>query len=248
MLLSGMSTSVVTPPAAAASVAVSNPSHSVRPGSLMCTWVSTSPGRSTSPSARRTIERALSSVSNGATTAMRPSRTPITHATSRSPTTARGATNAVSKLSVTTSSKPLDKRRHRQPGLARVGSVVADNCRLDQAIWPIGSDEDLALIAQPEGAQVDQEVMLVGGREPDLGDVAEALQHPMSHLVERLLQGTAVGRREGLEQRCLDRGVPPVPVPVRPRVPPSSHERGREDPIVGLLQGGVFVFQIPLEL
>ncbi len=53
-----MSTSVVTPPSAAACVPVTNPSHSVRPGSLMCTWVSTTPGttyavsgtRSTSPS------------------------------------------------------------------------------------------------------------------------------------------------------------------------------------------------------
>ena len=33
-----MSTSVVTPPAAAARVAVAKPSHSVRPGSLMWTW------------------------------------------------------------------------------------------------------------------------------------------------------------------------------------------------------------------
>ena len=43
---SGMSHIVVTPPAAAARVAVANPSHSVRPGSLTCTWVSTSPGSS----------------------------------------------------------------------------------------------------------------------------------------------------------------------------------------------------------
>ena len=35
--LSGMSMMVVTPPAAAARVAVSKPSHSVRPGSLTCT-------------------------------------------------------------------------------------------------------------------------------------------------------------------------------------------------------------------
>ena len=49
-LLSGMSTIVVTPPAAAARVAVANPSHSVRPGSLTCTWVSTSPGSSTTSS------------------------------------------------------------------------------------------------------------------------------------------------------------------------------------------------------
>ena len=46
---------VVTPPAAAARVADAKPSHSVRPGSLTCTWVSTSPGSSTSSSARSTI-------------------------------------------------------------------------------------------------------------------------------------------------------------------------------------------------
>ncbi len=45
LLLSGMSTSVVIPPAAAAAVAVGNPSQSARPGSLMWTWVSTRPGR-----------------------------------------------------------------------------------------------------------------------------------------------------------------------------------------------------------
>ena len=52
MLFSGMSTIVVTPPAAAAAVAVANPSHSVRPGSFTCTWLSTSPGSSTSSRAR----------------------------------------------------------------------------------------------------------------------------------------------------------------------------------------------------
>ena len=44
--LSGMSTIVVTPPAAAALVAVAKPSQWVRPGSLTCTWVSTRPGSS----------------------------------------------------------------------------------------------------------------------------------------------------------------------------------------------------------
>src|SRR5688572_386745 len=47
MELSGMSTMVVMPPAAAARVALAKPSHSVRPGSLTWTWVSTSPGRMT---------------------------------------------------------------------------------------------------------------------------------------------------------------------------------------------------------
>ena len=51
MLLSGMSTTVVTPPAAAAAVAEAKPSHSVRPGSLMCTCESTRPGSRTQSSA-----------------------------------------------------------------------------------------------------------------------------------------------------------------------------------------------------
>jgi len=48
-----MSTIVVMPPAAAARVAVSKPSHSVRPGSLTCTCVSTRPGEITHPSLAR---------------------------------------------------------------------------------------------------------------------------------------------------------------------------------------------------
>ena len=56
---SGMSQIVVTPPASAARVADANPSHSVRPGSLTCTCVSTSPGsRARSP---RSTSRSASS-------------------------------------------------------------------------------------------------------------------------------------------------------------------------------------------
>ncbi len=52
--LRGMSTRVVMPPAAAARVAVQKPSHSVRPGSLTWTWVSTRPGsRTSSPRSSR---------------------------------------------------------------------------------------------------------------------------------------------------------------------------------------------------
>lgn len=43
----GMSTIVVTPPAAAALVALQNPSQDVRPGSFTCTWQSTMPGITT---------------------------------------------------------------------------------------------------------------------------------------------------------------------------------------------------------
>ena len=55
MLFSGMSTIVVTPPAAAAAVAVANPSQPVRPGSLTCTWLSTRPGSRTWSPGRSTV-------------------------------------------------------------------------------------------------------------------------------------------------------------------------------------------------
>src|SRR5438132_9612435 len=49
--LSGMSASVVTPPAAAPRVAARQPSHSSRPGSLTWTWASTTPGNTCRPRA-----------------------------------------------------------------------------------------------------------------------------------------------------------------------------------------------------
>ena len=70
MELRGMSTMVVIPPATAARVAVAKPSHSVRPGSLTCTWLSTRPGSSTSSSARVTAPAGASS--NAVTAVIRP--------------------------------------------------------------------------------------------------------------------------------------------------------------------------------
>ena len=85
MLLSGMSTIVVTPPAAAARVALAKPSHSVRPGSLTCTCVSTSPGSSTSSSASTTTVRAAARRRRTATRAViTPSRIRTATAVSRS--------------------------------------------------------------------------------------------------------------------------------------------------------------------
>jgi hypothetical protein len=87
MELSGMSRIVVTPPAAAARVADAKPSHSVRPGSLTWTCVSTRPGIRTSSSRRVMIcgfETALRASSttglvgspgNGFETALRASST-----------------------------------------------------------------------------------------------------------------------------------------------------------------------------
>ena len=82
MLLSGMSMIVVTPPAAAARVAVAKPSHSVRPGSLTCTWLSTRPGSSTSSSARSMVSAPSSRDSSGSIATTTPSRTAMQRGTS----------------------------------------------------------------------------------------------------------------------------------------------------------------------
>ncbi len=77
MLLSGMSTSVVTPPAAAARVAVAKPSHSVRPGSLMWTCESTMPGEmmASPASTTRTPGGSWPVVTGSVTAAMTPAAT-----------------------------------------------------------------------------------------------------------------------------------------------------------------------------
>src|SRR5215216_2861674 len=59
-------------------------------------------------------------------------------------------------------------------GQPRVGSVVAAHGRLDQPVGPVVGVEDLVVVLQPEAGQVVDEVVLVGGREADLGDLGLA--------------------------------------------------------------------------
>ncbi|EEQ36763.1 hypothetical protein CLUG_00887 [Clavispora lusitaniae ATCC 42720] len=75
----GMSTTVVTPPAAAACVPEAKPSHSVRPGSFKCTCASTKPGMMTlgdtsrsSPTSNRAITSSACRRMPGATWRMDP--------------------------------------------------------------------------------------------------------------------------------------------------------------------------------
>ena len=82
MLLSGMSRIVVTPPAAAARVAVSKPSHSVRPGSLTCTWLSTRPGQQDLVVGQVDGRSPSSPASRGSMATTTPSRTPTQRGTS----------------------------------------------------------------------------------------------------------------------------------------------------------------------
>ena len=62
----------------------------------------------------------------------------------------------------------------RQPSrTSRVVSAVAHDGGLDQPVGAVGGDEDLAVVGQPvdvEPGEVDEEVVLVGRDERDLGD------------------------------------------------------------------------------
>ena len=98
-----MSITVVTPPAAAARVAVANPSHSVRPGSFTWTWVSTRPGSSTWTPGSSSVRAASRAAPGPATAAIRPSRTATVAGRTPSGVTTRCArtTSSYSAIAVT---------------------------------------------------------------------------------------------------------------------------------------------------
>ena len=140
---SGMSISVVTPAAAAALVAVSNPSHSVRPGSLMCTWVSTRPGISTSSGCRVATYLLGGDGANGSIPTIRPIRTRtvalcscpsmiargawMTRSTGRAPEPAAEALPSAWPFSATSMAGVTQPSYGRLPARSRHGK--RDSCR-----------------------------------------------------------------------------------------------------------------------
>ena len=73
-----------------------------------------------------------------------------------------------------------DRRRDRLdqrvgvPGRARVGRAVAHDGGLDQPVRPVVGVEDLVRVLEPERRQVDDEVVLVGHRQPHLCTLGQA--------------------------------------------------------------------------
>ena len=127
-LFSGMSTMVVTPPAAAAAVAVPKPSQSARPGSLTCTCVSTRPGSRTTSPASSTTRRAVRVAVSGSTAAIVPSLTATQPGPSPSGVTIRCARSSSSNSA--TSSRP-GRRGGAERRAVRAPPAVAGDVR-----WP----------------------------------------------------------------------------------------------------------------
>src|SRR6266568_1114883 len=90
--------------------------------------------------------------------------------------------------------------------------------------------------------------MLVRHRHPDLGDLRVGLEHSLAHGVQGLLQGQAVLAGERLEQDAPHVSVALGPVEVGARVPPAGGDRGGQDAVRGLGQGGVAIAREPGEL
>jgi hypothetical protein len=108
--------------------------------------------------------------------------------------------------------------------------------------------EHLAAVIQPERTEVDQEVMLVRGRQPDFGDLLVGREHRRAHLPQALLECAAVYGRELFDQHPADAGVDRVPVGVRTEMTPASGQRRGQHPVVGLRQRRVPVAQESGEL
>src|SRR5690606_35741131 len=109
---------------------------------------------------------------------------------------------------------------------------------LDLSVGTVGDVEDLVRVLHAEGREVHEEVVQVGHREADLGDLGVGLQGRLAHVEQRLLQGQGVEVGEGLQQHPADVVVDDVEVDVGRRVAPPGGDGRRQDPVGGLLQGG----------
>ena len=119
--------------------------------------------------------------------------------------------------------------------------VVAPHGALDQPVRPVVGVVDDLRVVQPERAQVLQEVVPVGQRQPDLGDPGVPLQHGLAHRVQGLLQGAcwAARRRSPPARPGRCRAAPKSAGAAG--VPPAGGDRGGQDAVVGLGQRGVAV-------
>ena len=90
-------------------------------------------------------------------------------------------------------------------------------------------------VVEPERRQIDQQVMPVGQRQRDRGDVGAGRQRRLAHRVERVLHRAAVVRGEGLDQRAADRAAR-AEVGRAGRVRPRRGDRRRHDAILGVGQ------------
>jgi hypothetical protein len=101
--------------------------------------------------------------------------------------------------------------------------------------------EHLARVLEAERVEVDEEVVLVRQRQPDLGDPRLPVDHRRAHREERLLQRQAVVARVDLGQGGQHRVERGAPVGLQVGLPPLGGDLGGHHAVVRGLQGGVAV-------
>ncbi len=112
---------------------------------------------------------------------------------------AAGADDNRRILAVLTYLQTESDQRVGVPHGTRVGRAVADHRALDQPVRAVVGVEDLVRVLEPERLQIDDEVVLVGHRQPHLGDRGAGVQQRLAHRVEGLLQREAVVAGEGVD-------------------------------------------------
>src|SRR5487761_34421 len=148
----------------------------------------------------------------------------------------------------------IDSGRWRSRLISTITSVppaigiAAGDGSLDQPVRPVGGIEDLVLVVQPEGRQVDDVVMLVLNRQPDLGNLRTRRQGRFAHRVQRLLQRQAVLGGKRLDQLLARAGERLSPVQVVLAVAPPRDDRSCEHPVVGFGKRRVLVSRVAEEL
>jgi hypothetical protein len=111
----------------------------------------------------------------------------------------------------------------------------------------VGGVEDLARVVEPERREVDEDVVVVRHREPDLRDLAALLEHVPTHVEQRRLQCRREPLGEGLEEQRAHVGVCRVVVDPRLAVTPPRGDLRRQDAFARLGERRVAVLRVALE-
>src|SRR5829696_913884 len=130
-------------------------------------------------------------------------------------------------------SPPGAAGRPSSPALAGVEGtafrlgVVAEYGRFNQTVGAVVGVEHLARVLQAEAGQIVGEVVAVGGREADLGELRLGGQGGRAHLEQGVLEGPAVVGGQG-GRAHLEQGVLEGPAVVGGE---GVHERGQHAPV-----------------
>jgi hypothetical protein len=107
---------------------------------------------------------------------------------------------------------------------------------LDQAVGLGGGLEDLVVVAQTEGGEVDEQVVAVGQREMDALDLRVGLEDRLAHAMQRVLHRGAVVVGEGAQEELVGAAPDAPEVGVAVAVGPGGGDARGEDAVRRVLE------------